>query len=304
MATYGSIYSATNAYSTIPTTGTYASFAGFVEPPSMWADIYGVDPMATSMLRADPVFFDALYEQRMVELSTNMTWQRSTHHLSRGTGDGVGFGGDGTINRICYQNYLNNYPMRECTVSFVYRETDVSHQWLGSLDAKRIFYLRNNYPLDFYIGTFPLDGTSTASTAPATLGWWATGIGAANSPIYSASGTRIDGTGLHLVSVTFDSRDENSTQIVLYIDGVAQTTTQVSGWFPNIMNEFGIGVHSSETLTGLTPNTGSEATVSHLAIFDRLIPQSQLRAWVANLDIPDAGGYYVLADGAWRQFLV
>jgi hypothetical protein len=304
MATYGSIYSPTNAYSTISTAGSYGTYAGFTESPSMWADIYGVDPMATSMLRADPVFFDALYEQRMVEYSTNMTWQRSTHRLSRGTGYGVGFGGDGTINRICYSSYLDNYQMRECTISFVYKANDLSHQWLGTLDSKRIFYLMNNYPLEFSIVSFPRDGSSTASNAEATLGWYATGAGTGALPIYVQGGTRVNDGNLHLVSVTFDSRDANSTQIVLYIDGIAQSTTQISGWFPNILTEFGIGVSTIATLTGLTPNTGSNASVSHLAIHDRLIPQSQLRAWVANIDIPDDGGYYTLADGAWRQFLL
>lgn len=302
--TYGAIYSATNAYSTIPTSGTYSTYAGFAEPPSMWADIYGVDPMATSMLRAEPVFFDALYEQRMVEYSTNMTWQRPTHKLSRGAGCGVGFGGDGTINRICYSSYLDDYPMRECTISFVYRSEDVSHQWLGTLDSKRMFYLRNTYPLDFSIVSFPLDGTSTAASAPATLGWYATGVGDGALPVYSSNGTRIDDNGLHLVTVTFDSRDGANTQVVLYIDGISQSTTQISGWFPNVISEFGIGVSTAATLTGLTPNTASNSTVSHLAIYDRLIPQSQIRSWVANLDIPDAGGYYVLADGAWRQALL
>lgn len=274
-----------------------------------YEDLIGIDPMTSSMLFYGPVFFDSMYEKRKVQSTNAMAWQ-SGHKLSRAAGLGVKFnsaGLPGQDARASYTTYLDGKPFSGLTVVFVYKTGGTAHEYLGACISKRIFTLRTAAGASFVSVTFPLNGSSVLSTAPATFGWHAVGApyGTDSLPLVSFSGIDVNDGEPHLIAYQFDAGSGDTTIVTTVIDGISNgSPVTVGGNYIGEILEFGFGTHTYETFPNSTPLDSSNTSVSHLALYDKIISNDTLRAWYANLDIPDEGGYYILADGRWRQVLL
>jgi hypothetical protein len=295
MGTYADEYHATNTYATANGAGTYASWAGFAEPPSMWADLVGVDPMATAMLSQMPVFFDALYEPRMVTTYQNMTWYTGENVMPRHIGGGVRFN-NGVLANIEYNQYLQNQSFTEGSIAFVAQTTQAT---AVTYDCLMTFFGDNEH---FDIVIQDNDGAVGATNASVNFYFQQAdaGVGEFNDYGWEGGQNTVNDGQPHLVCLTWKQQLDGTTYFAMTVDGLPHSYLLVPYLSFPILDKFFVG-SGYFPVTGDTP---TDTTISHLAIYDFVLDPAVLAAWPANTSIPAEGGYYAVVDGRWRQFLL
>lgn len=117
--------------------------------------------------------------------------------------------------------------------------------------------------------------------------------------VLSNGGSPLYGEEIRLVALTkFYDSGSNSTDLKLYLDASLSSEINVAGNPFFHFGEFGFGRPFGESQNTVTVD------VSNLAIFDYVLSPEQIGGLAANLSIPDFGGWMVVAQGKWRNFLL
>jgi hypothetical protein len=280
----------------------YWQISGLVEADHYnWYDLSG-DPLATALTNLNPIFFDALYDARMIEFQYNMTWFSDIpQQLSRHAGAGPVFStpDESTNTGIKYSDFLNNEYFNSKTIVFVMQTTNggLSHVYNAATTQRSIFKAKNAL-VNMQIESYPF--STNTQGAPAYL---RVNI---NGSVYSNPGDRVDiNDGEPHIVIIKESLDFNNNSVVeLYVDGTLQAYAPYNQTILPTISDFGFGQWSGDPSPWGSPYPYRTLSVSHLAIYNYLLPQPVASGLTANLSIPDGGGWYVVADGRWRRVLV
>lgn len=305
MPTYAEINSLYATYNNTPNE-MYYELAGFNTPPSLWGDLVGQDPFTSGLLDLQPVFYDALYEPRMIETHSNMAWyDESAIHFYRHAGYGMFYNGsNGTgINGFLYDNYLDNITFGEFTVSFCLQlhSPGISTDLFGSPIPRIVWRAGDAVGNTIAVEIFPIDTANRNEGDPCLLRINLNGTDT-GSPSQEID---VQDFEPHHVILTREFGGPDEYIYSLYIDG-QPTGQKISNIIdPSNFDWFGGGTKAGEEAYAYVAPYGKRVSMSHLAIYNYAMPLAVIQGLPANMRIPETGGgLHVVEGGYWRRTLL